>query len=136
MAFSPATKRMMMQMETISSATRRTSQQSPSIRTTATRWQSAGGNSTAFYPTFGKPAGGYTTDAGITWNFPGVLEDNVFRSDPVLYSDEIGKFFYLSQLETFCDDIWGSSNGAQSWTRLPLSDGGGVWRRQGVVHDR
>src|SRR5438874_12881307 len=36
---------------------------------------------------------GYTTDAGITWNFPGVLEDNVFRSDPVLYSDETGKFF-------------------------------------------
>jgi len=69
---------------------------------------------------------GYTTDAGITWNFPGVLEDNVFRSDPVLYSDETGKFFYLSQLETFCDDIWGSSNGAQSWTRLPLNDGGAL----------
>src|SRR5437667_1920900 len=68
----------------------------------------------------------YTTDAGITWNFPGVLEDNVFRSDPVLYSDETGKFFYLSQLETFCDDIWGSSNGAQSWTRLPLNDGGAL----------
>jgi hypothetical protein len=36
---------------------------------------------------------GYTTDAGITWNFPGVLEENVFRSDPVLYSDEAGNFF-------------------------------------------
>ena len=69
---------------------------------------------------------GYTTDAGITWNFPGVLEDNVFRSDPVLYSDETGKFFYLSQLETFCDDVWGSSNGAQSWIRLPLNDGGAL----------
>ena len=27
---------------------------------------------------------GYTTDAGINWTFPGVLENNVFRSDPVL----------------------------------------------------
>src|SRR5204863_836785 len=33
---------------------------------------------------------GYTTDSGITWTFPGVLEDNVFRSDPVTNSDETG----------------------------------------------
>ena len=80
---------------------------------------------------------GYTTDAGITWNFPGVLEDNVFRSDPVLYSDETGKFFYLSQLETFCDDIWGSSNGAQSWMRLPRVDGGSLGRdKQWFTVDR
>src|SRR6201993_2456296 len=39
---------------------------------------------------------GYTTDAGMTWTFPGVLENNVFRSDPVANSDETGKFFYLS----------------------------------------
>ena len=25
---------------------------------------------------------GYTTDGGLTWRFPGVLENNVFRSDP------------------------------------------------------
>src|SRR5436309_3730346 len=29
---------------------------------------------------------GYTTDSGMTWRFPGVLENNVFRSDPVLNS--------------------------------------------------
>ena len=34
--------------------------------------------------------------AAYTWTFPGVLENNVFRSDPVTNSDEIGKFFYLS----------------------------------------
>jgi hypothetical protein len=39
---------------------------------------------------------GYTTDGGTTWTFPGVLENNVFRSDPVLGSDEAGKLF-LSQ---------------------------------------
>ena len=27
---------------------------------------------------------GFTTDGGIHWTFPGVLENNVFRSDPVL----------------------------------------------------
>ena len=41
---------------------------------------------------------GYTTDAGVTWTFPGVLEPGVFRSDPVTHSDETGKFFYLSLL--------------------------------------
>ena len=27
---------------------------------------------------------GYTSNGGTTWTFPGVLENNVFRSDPVL----------------------------------------------------
>src|SRR5438128_9412929 len=67
---------------------------------------------------------GYTTDAGITWHFPGVLQNGVFRSDPVTNSDETGTFFYLSLLvTTFCDDIWRSTNGCQTWTeRSP--DGG------------
>src|SRR6266478_8062668 len=29
---------------------------------------------------------GYTTDGGMNWTFPGVLENNVFRSDPVTNS--------------------------------------------------
>jgi hypothetical protein len=61
---------------------------------------------------------GFTTDGGITWTFPGVLENNVFRSDPVLSSNETGTFFYLSLLGTFCDNIWQSTNGGQSWTEL------------------
>src|SRR3989475_1108207 len=39
---------------------------------------------------------GYTTDGGTSWTFPGVLQNNVFRSDPVSNSDETGAFFYLS----------------------------------------
>src|SRR5216117_3287661 len=39
---------------------------------------------------------GYTTDAGLTWTFPGVLQPGFFRSDPVTASDETGTFFYLS----------------------------------------
>ncbi|PYL17392.1 MAG: hypothetical protein DMF46_00425 [Verrucomicrobia bacterium] len=67
---------------------------------------------------------GYTTDAGFHWTFPGVLQNNVFRSDPVTNSDDTGNFFYLSLLvQTFCGDIWRSTNGGQSWVeRSP--DGG------------
>ena len=65
---------------------------------------------------------GYTTDGGIHWTFPGVLENNVFRSDPVLNANETGNFFYLSLRETFYDDIWRSTNGAQAWTRLTFDD--------------
>jgi len=69
---------------------------------------------------------GYTTDAGTTWTFPGVLETNVFRSDPVLKSDEAGNFFYLSLLQSFCDNMYGSINGGQSWLELqPDGDASG-----------
>ena len=74
---------------------------------------------------------GYTTDGGINWTFPGVLENNVFRSDPVTNSDETGTFFYLS-LESnvneafFCDNMYRSSNGGQSWLELqPDEQAGG-----------
>ena len=64
---------------------------------------------------------GYSSDGGLTWHFPGVLQNNVFRSDPVMKFDETGVFFYLSlQSDTaqsfFCDDLWSSVNGGQTWT--------------------
>ncbi len=65
---------------------------------------------------------GYTTDGGIHWTFPGVLEPGVFRSDPVTNSNETGTFFYLSLLQTFCENMYRSTNGGQSWTELQ-SDG-------------
>ena len=69
---------------------------------------------------------GFTTDGGTTWTFPGVLETNVFRSDPVLKSDEVGNFFYLSLLQTFCLNMYGSLDFGQTWTRLqPDGDAGG-----------
>src|SRR5262249_30619611 len=60
---------------------------------------------------------GYTTDGGLTWTFPGVLQPGFFRSDPVVQSDESGTFFYLSLRSSwpvqtfFCDDMWRSTNG-------------------------
>ncbi len=69
---------------------------------------------------------GYTTDGGFHWTFPGVLEPGVFRSDPVTSSDETGTFFYLSLLQSFCENMYRSTNGGQTWTRLqPESLAGG-----------
>jgi len=56
----------------------------------------------------------YTSNRGTSWRFPGSLENNIFRSDPVLNSDSSGKFFYLSLLQTFFDDMWRSLNGGIS----------------------
>ena len=70
---------------------------------------------------------GYTTDFGVHWTFPGVLQNNVFRSDPVTNSDEMGTFFYLSLMQDFCENMYRSTNGGQSWTELQpdgLAEGG------------
>jgi hypothetical protein len=66
----------------------------------------------------------YTTDGGVSWTFPGVLESGVFRTDPVLNSDSTGRFFYLSLLQSFFDDIWRSLDSGQSWTDIASADGG------------
>jgi len=84
---------------------------------------------------------GYTTDGGIHWTFPGVLENNVFRSDPVTKSDEIGQFFYLSlqsnqQQSFFCDDLWRSTNGGQSWTLLSGEQGAGGGDKEWFTIDK
>src|SRR6266436_6072889 len=84
---------------------------------------------------------GFTTDGGTTWTFPGVLENNVFRSDPVTNSDEVGNFFYLSlqsdvNLSFFCDDLWRSLNGGQSWTLLSGERGAGGGDKQWLTIDK
>jgi elongation factor P hydroxylase len=66
----------------------------------------------------------YTANGGRTWINRGVLQRNVFRSDPVLNSDNASQFFYLSLLQNFFDDLWRSLNGGQSWTRIAPADGG------------
>src|SRR5262245_44534835 len=84
---------------------------------------------------------GYTTDGGVHWTFPGILQNNVFRSDPVTKSDEIGQFFYLSlqsnvQQSFFCDDLWRSTNGGQSWTEQSPDQGGGGGDKQWFTIDK
>jgi hypothetical protein len=67
---------------------------------------------------------GFTSNGGVSWTFPGVLENNVFRSDPVLFANDVGRFFYLSLLQNFFDDMWRSLDGGQSWTKLGPATGG------------
>ncbi len=67
---------------------------------------------------------GYTSDGGATWTFPGVLENNVFRSDPVLRSDDTGRFLFLSLLETFDVTLWRSLDGGQTFTNIAPAKGG------------
>lgn len=66
----------------------------------------------------------YTTNGGTSWTFPGVLENNVFRSDPVLGSDDTGRFYYLSLIQTFFDNMWRSTNGGMTYTNLGPATGG------------
>jgi hypothetical protein len=72
---------------------------------------------------------GYTTDGGVTWTFPGVLQPGFFRSDPVLGSDETGTFYYLSlrsswPTQTFyCDDMWRSTDGGGAWSLISGKQG-------------
>src|SRR5438093_549061 len=85
---------------------------------------------------------GYTTDAGIHWTFPGVLQNNVFRSDPVTQSDETGAFFYLSLQSTwptqtfYCDDLWRSTNGGQSWVEQSPDRGAGGGDKEWFTIDK
>jgi hypothetical protein len=84
---------------------------------------------------------GYTTDGGVHWTFPGVLQNNVFRSDPVTKSDEVGQFFYLSlqsnqQQSFFCDDLWRSTNGGQTWVEQSSDRGGGGGDKEWFTIDK
>ena len=84
---------------------------------------------------------GFTTDGGAHWTFPGVLQNGVFRSDPVTNSNEIGQFFYLSlqstiNLSFFCDDLWRSTNGGQSWVELSADRGAGGGDKQWFTIDK
>ena len=56
-------------------------------------------------------------------------------------SDELGNFFYLSlqsnvQQSFFCDDLWSSINGAQSWTLLSGEQGAGGGDKQWLTIDK
>jgi Secretion system C-terminal sorting domain len=60
---------------------------------------------------------GYTTDGGLTWTFPGVIQPGIFRSDPVLDNDVYGNFYYNSLTDDpdyYCK-VFKSSNGGSTW---------------------
>jgi hypothetical protein len=59
----------------------------------------------------------YSFDAGKTWTFPGVLEPQVFRSDPVLDSDTDGRFYYNSLTNEFRCKVFRSDNDGINWNQ-------------------
>ncbi|MCX6303644.1 MAG: T9SS type A sorting domain-containing protein [Bacteroidetes bacterium] len=70
---------------------------------------------------------GYSTNGGLNWTFPGVLEPTIFRSDPVLDFDRAGNFFYNS-LTTVTGDytcnVFKSINGGATWDAGTSAHGG------------
>ncbi|MCG3125305.1 MAG: hypothetical protein CHACPFDD_00123 [Phycisphaerae bacterium] len=66
----------------------------------------------------------YSTNRGETWTFPGVLENGVFRSDPVLRADATGKFYYNSLKSNFLCDVFVSTDGGVTWPSKFAAFGG------------
>ena len=67
---------------------------------------------------------GFTTDRGLSWAFPGVIEPGFFRSDPVLDSDSAGNFYYNSLTDDFSCDVFQSTNGGFTWDSGTFAHGG------------
>jgi len=70
---------------------------------------------------------GYSSDGGVTWTFPGVIEPTIFRSDPVLGFDASGKFFYNSLTNVTGDytcKVFGSTDGGATWDAGTDAHGG------------
>lgn len=73
---------------------------------------------------------GYSTDGGLTWTFPGVINPGVFRSDPVLDFDTEGNFYYNSLTGDFATDVYKIDDGGVEWgTPVPAHGGDKQWMR-------
>ncbi len=69
----------------------------------------------------------YSHDGGQGWTFPGVLEQDVFRSDPVLEADLDGNIYYHSLTVVngdFTCDIFKSVDGGVNWLPKVFAYGG------------
>ncbi len=66
----------------------------------------------------------YSVDGGRTWTFPGVLQEGVFRSDPVLDSDNQGTFYYYSLDLNFLSQLFRSTDQGRTW-QGPIAAFGG-----------
>jgi hypothetical protein len=68
----------------------------------------------------------YTSDAGQTWTFPGVIDPGIFRSDPVLDYDSSGNFYYnsLTLDTTYHCKVFKSNTGGAIWDAGADAKGG------------
>ena len=77
---------------------------------------------------FRQAGNAYSFDGGVTWTFPGVFTPGVFRSDPVLDSDNDGNIYYYSLKSNFLIDMFKSSDGGVSWIGpIPAWGGDKAW---------
>jgi len=73
---------------------------------------------------------GYSTDGGLTWTFPGVINPGVFRSDPVLDFDADGNFYYNSLQGNFSCDVYNIIDDGVVWNGpVPAKGGDKQWMR-------
>ncbi|MCP3905200.1 MAG: hypothetical protein GY715_16365 [Planctomycetes bacterium] len=82
----------------------------------------------SIFSNFRQAGWAYSRDGGRTWVFPGVLENEVFRSDPVLDFDASGTFFYnslhVNDSTEFSCQVFRSDDGGISW-EAPVNAFGG-----------
>jgi hypothetical protein len=67
----------------------------------------------------------FSADFGQTWTFPGVIEQGIFRSDPVLDCDPSGIIYYNSLT---------SNTGGYSCKVFKSNDGGALWDNGTEAH--
>jgi len=70
---------------------------------------------------------GYSSDGGLTWTFPGVINPGIFRSDPVLRSDGLGNIYYnslTSQNDNYWTNVYKSTDGGATWEMGTFAQGG------------
>ena len=71
---------------------------------------------------------GYTSDGGLIWTFPGVINQGIFRSDPVLGSDAEGTFYYNSltvdDAGAYSCNVFKNVNGEFIWDEGTFAQGG------------
>ncbi|MFQ5428824.1 MAG: sialidase family protein [Phycisphaerae bacterium] len=66
----------------------------------------------------------HTLDGGQTWIYLGVLDPGQFRSDPVLASDAVGNFYYMSLSSVTTAEEFKSTDSGVSWPTLTPAFGG------------
>lgn len=76
---------------------------------------------------FRQAGNGYTTDGGASWTSPEVIDQGIFRSDPVLDSDADGNFYYNAltyEGDDYWCDVFKSTDGGATWVEGVYAQGG------------
>jgi hypothetical protein len=66
----------------------------------------------------------WSHDGGVTWTFGGRVQPNQFNSDPVIDTDALGNFFYLSYPGSTTVSLFRSATAGVSWTGPVIAAGG------------